>query len=70
MKAHAFSPSIQEEEAGISLEFEDSVVYKASSRTVMVDTKKNSVLKKKKKLQSEAAEIAQGKSACWQSKRT
>jgi hypothetical protein len=51
--AHAFNPSTQETEAGGSLEFEASLVYKVSSRTARAiqNTEKPCLekLKKKKK---------------------
>jgi hypothetical protein len=44
--AYAFNPSIQKAEAGRSLEFEVSLVYIASSRTVKA-TQRNPVLETK-----------------------
>jgi hypothetical protein len=46
--AHAFNPSTQEAEAGGTLEFEASVVYKVSSRTARA-IQKNPVSKNQKK---------------------
>jgi hypothetical protein len=46
--AHAFNPSTWEAEAGGSLEFEASLVYRVSSRTTRA-TQRNPVSKKKKK---------------------
>ena len=46
MVAHTFDPSAQEAEAGESLEFQVSLIYKVSSRTAKA-TKKNPVLKNK-----------------------
>ena len=45
---HAFNPSTQEAEAGQSLEFEASLVYRMSSRTVRT-TQRNPVSKKQTK---------------------
>jgi hypothetical protein len=45
---HTFNPSTWEAEAGGSLEFEASLVYRVSSRTARA-TQKNPVSKKKKK---------------------
>ncbi|KAM7333218.1 hypothetical protein ACRRTK_006538 [Alexandromys fortis] len=45
---HTFSPSIFEEEAGGSLEFEASLVYKVSSRTARVVSQRNPVSKTNK----------------------
>jgi hypothetical protein len=45
---HAFKPSTQEAEAGRSLEFEPSLVYRVNSRTTKV-TQRNPVLKNQKK---------------------
>ena len=39
MEVHAFNPSTQEAEAGRSLEFEASLIYKASSRTARATEK-------------------------------
>jgi hypothetical protein len=51
--AHAFNPSTREAEAGGSLEFEASLVYKVSSRTARAiqrnPVSKNQKKKKKKK---------------------
>ena len=46
MVAHTFNPSTREAEAGGSHEFEASLVYKVSSKTV---TQRNSVSKNKTK---------------------
>jgi hypothetical protein len=40
--AQTFNPSTQEAEAGRSLEFKDSLVYTASSRTARTNTEKSS----------------------------
>jgi hypothetical protein len=45
---HAFNPSTQEAEAGGSLEFEASLVYRVSSRTARA-TQRNPVSKNKTK---------------------
>jgi hypothetical protein len=46
---HAFNPSTLEAEAGGSLEFEASLVYRTSSRTARERYTKNLVLKKQSK---------------------
>ena len=43
--AHTFNPSTWEVEAGGSLEFEVSLIYKVSSRTVRTVTRRKSLLK-------------------------
>jgi hypothetical protein len=45
MVAHTFNPSTQEAEAGRSLEFKASLVYRASSRTARA-TQRKPVLRK------------------------
>jgi hypothetical protein len=50
--AHAFNPSTWEAEAGESLEFEASLVYKVSSRTVRTMQRPCSPPPKKKKTKS------------------
>jgi hypothetical protein len=47
MAVHAFNPNTWEAEAGGSLEFEASLVYRVSSRTARA-TQRNPVSKKKK----------------------
>ena len=49
MVAHAFNPSTWEAEAGRSLEFDTSLVYKVSSWTARAVTQRNTVSKRKKK---------------------
>ena len=52
MVAHAFNPSTREAEAGGSLEFEASLVYKVSSRTARA-IQRNPVSKNQKKKKKE-----------------
>jgi hypothetical protein len=49
--AYVFNPSTWKAEAGVSLEFEASLVYRVSSRTARA-TQRNPVSKKKKKKQN------------------
>lgn len=51
--AQAFNLSIGEAEAGRTLEFKDSPVYRVSSRTVSIITQRNPVSEKKKGLKKE-----------------
>ena len=60
MVAHAFNPSTREAEAGGSLEFEASLVYKVSSRTARA-IQRNPVSKNKQTNKKTKKEIQPGR---------